>query len=243
MIFYCTSLAPGIRVSRFPKYFLAPEEKGGGIENYGTLNLLGGCICKNTVHSEWSDDGECLIFNSGAGILNHADADLLIDGCEIRDNTGSYSYGAGIYNYGTVKLKSGSVSDNSALGDIEGEWHIVVIGGGVYNAWGAVFTMEGGEISGNLAETDDGGAGIHNAGTLMLNGGKICNNTRYSYYLLDYDEDFDAHEYYEKDSTSGAVVSARNESLIIGETSNLYAGTNASNARFYPPDSYDGDER
>ncbi|HAG14562.1 MAG TPA: hypothetical protein DCG49_12000, partial [Ruminococcus sp.] len=56
------------------------EEKGGGIENYGTLNLLGGSICEN------------VSYDVGAGIYNSANGYILIDGGEISSNKTGYNY-------------------------------------------------------------------------------------------------------------------------------------------------------
>lgn len=51
------------------------------------------------------------------------------------------------------------------------------LGGGILLGNGSIFTMNGGEISGNTA---NGGGGVAIIGsTMVMNGGKISNNSTY----------------------------------------------------------------
>ena len=65
---------------------------GGGINNYGTMNISGGTIISNTASGK------------GGGIYNGADGTLKISGNpQITGNT-SYTIGGGVYNSGTLSL-------------------------------------------------------------------------------------------------------------------------------------------
>ena len=75
--------------------------------------------------------------------------------------TGGYSsYGAGIYNEGTLVLEGGTISENIANDDTAG------YGGGIYNAPGASATLKGGKIEYNRATY---GGGVYNAAGATVN--------------------------------------------------------------------------
>ena len=74
---------------------------------------------------------------------------------------GGASYkGGGIYNCGTLKIEGGTITGNRALDSVQG------MGGGIYNASGAILTITGGEIKRNNARI---GGGIYNASNATLN--------------------------------------------------------------------------
>lgn len=189
------------------------NDKGGGIYNTGTLNLLGGSICNNTS------------YHGGSGVYNSESGFLLIDGAEITGNkikdlswTDSwedypheeYIYvphddGSGIWNDGTMKFVSGEISNNTA-GNGSGILNqgTLIMDGGIisknksYNYNSSVivnlgtFVMNGGEITdhfGRYSGSEDGSMWetltqiIENIGTIELNGGKIYNN----YHSIDED--------------------------------------------------------
>jgi len=90
---------------------------------------------------------------------------LTIDGVNltyVRPDDGIFNgNGVCIMSGGTFNFVSGKISN----GYVDG-W-----GGGVYNL--GVFTMSGGEISGNAAWT---GGGVYNSGVFTMSGGRISNN-------------------------------------------------------------------
>jgi hypothetical protein len=76
---------------------------------------------------------------------------------------------------GTLELKNGTISDNTAPGT----------GGGVYVNSSGTFTMSGGVISGNTAFSfGDGGGGVYvaSSGTFTMHNGVISGNTADSSY-------------------------------------------------------------
>lgn len=74
------------------------------------------------------------------------------------DDGTKYAYAGGVAVYGTLNLKSGSISGNQASGD-----GVLGYGGGVYVFGGGVFNMYGGTISGNTASTQGGGVAVRSA--------------------------------------------------------------------------------
>ncbi len=185
---------------------------GGGIQNFGTLYLYGGCVCEN--HTDgWN----------GGGIWNGVDAVLVIDGGEIRNNQAVMCNGGGIANAGTVLMESGVISGNSAQDGYYAD------GGGVLNMRGASFTMNGGEICGNLTELY--GAGIVNQGTLILNGGMIYGNTIHRYH--------DESDSYTTEHFGNAVANIAGGTVTLGGAA-LMAGTAAdgSDQVYMPQASY-----
>ena len=74
------------------------------------------------------------------------------------DDGTKYAYAGGVAVYGTLNLKSGSISGNQASGD-----GVLGYGGGVYVFGGGVFNMYGGTISVNTASTQGGGVAVRSA--------------------------------------------------------------------------------
>ncbi|MDR1144061.1 MAG: right-handed parallel beta-helix repeat-containing protein [Spirochaetaceae bacterium] len=103
--------------------------------------------------------------HSGAGIVASNNAAMVMEGGEI---SGNQNRGVEIATTdSTFVLKGGKISNNKA----PGQW-----GAGVHS-YGA-FTMEGGEISENLADKTGRGGGVcvDEESTFTLRGGKIVNN-------------------------------------------------------------------
>ncbi len=99
--------------------------------------------------------------NAGAGIYNFGTV-VLSEGTITNGSAGS---GGGIYNAGTVTLNGGSINGNTAAGT----------GGGIFNDTTGVVNLNGTTITGNSATT---GAGIfNNGGTVTLIGGRITDNS------------------------------------------------------------------
>jgi M6 family metalloprotease-like protein len=93
---------------------------------------------------------------------------IIIDG----DSNGNFAETGGgslvrINSGGALVMNAGAVARNNVNS---------VTGGTVHNRVGSTFTMNGGEISGNIA-TANAGAGVRVEGTFIMNGGKISGNT------------------------------------------------------------------
>jgi predicted outer membrane repeat protein len=64
--------------------------------------------------------------------------------------------GGGLFNYGTIYLKSSQVDDNYAA------W------GGIINVWGGTLIMDGSVVSNNTAENDGGGILVKDGSTVVI---------------------------------------------------------------------------
>ena len=90
----------------------------------------------------------------------------------ILENNKAAQFGSGILANNGVKItmEDGAVIRNNTNRNYE-------LGGGIMIGNGSIFTMNGGEISGNTA---NGGGGVAIIGsTMVMNGGKISNNSTY----------------------------------------------------------------
>jgi len=97
-------------------------------------------------------------------------AELTIDGIRVTRSPGTE--GRGVYNLGIVVMENGFIDGHvnnysGALG-----W-----GSGVFNEFGASFTMRGGVISNNRTASRGGGIYNHVSATLIIEGGEIIYNT------------------------------------------------------------------
>ncbi len=123
---------------------------GGGVYIYGTLNMYGGNIVKNTA------------VENGGGVYNN-NGTLNMYGGNIAENEAEM--GGGVYSSGTFILNGGKITGNKASN----------YGGGVYNSF-SKFEMTGGEISNNVADRLGGGLILQGSGTYSISGGLIENN-------------------------------------------------------------------
>lgn len=169
---------------------------GGGVYIYGTLNMYGGNIVKNTA------------VENGGGVYNNKGT-LNMYGGNIAENTAA-EIGGGVYSSGTFILNGGKITGNKASN----------YGGGVYNSM-STFEMTGGEISNNVADELGAGLILQGSGTYSISGGLIENNiTNKSgaggIYLLSADLKM----------TGGRIVNnkalANNGAGILVSSSNLY---------------------
>jgi hypothetical protein len=140
----------------------------------GGLALLGGdaIVNRSTVAANATSIG---VGNGGwapaGGILVGGDATLTMDTSTIADNrTGSEDdgwagFGAGIQNFGTVRLSHSAVIRNVAIS--------IGAGGGIYN--GGSFTILDSTVGDNSAGTR--GGGVYNEGSLVLKGATIAGNS------------------------------------------------------------------
>jgi hypothetical protein len=167
---------------------------GGGILNFGMVNLTGVTISGNSAglyggglmngDSGQGEEGPVIIPGtatltavmisgntagaaSGGGVLNAGGSTLTMTNVQIQGNVAARN-GAGLYNAGTATLTRVVISGNSAGKD----------GGGLYNS--GMATLTGCTVTGNTAES---GGGIYNVrkgsliGIVILVGTKVKGNT------------------------------------------------------------------
>ncbi len=120
---------------------------GGGVENFGTVDLTG-CTIKGNQSA------------LGGGVYNTGTA--AFTGCAITDNVAGTSGGGMNNNGGTVTLTGTLIADNTAG-----------TGGGIINtdafeSPASIAFNAGNEITGNAA-SDAGGGGIYNTATVTFN--------------------------------------------------------------------------
>ena len=194
------------------------------VQNGGSLTLGGGGGVVNVSGdpnaSPPTDDGEeiSLINISSGGTVTIADnaniqnnkagrgvavtyGTLIMTGGSIKDNTGGYNYGSGVYVSGqnasfemsggeisgnTLKLNSDSLRQGAGVMVCNGATFTLSNKGKIINNTGyegvgvcvtarSTFNMEGGEISGNYGTGTSGGVYVH-GGVMNMTGGVICDN-------------------------------------------------------------------
>jgi hypothetical protein len=131
---------------------------GGGIENFGTLVLVGTSVTSNGS-------------SSAGGISNRGIA--TIRRSTVSDNSAGWSYvfqtGGGIENYGTLTLENSTVSGNDT----------VSYGAGIYSGGGSV-TLRSSTVTGNSLTSSyyvpHGGGVAARSGTLTLERSIISGN-------------------------------------------------------------------
>lgn len=130
----------------------------GNVRSAATLNISNSMISDNTSK------------RAGGGILADGKT-VTISNSTIINNTAGSS-GGGIYtDYSLLTVSNSTISGNSALNS----------GGGVFNYQGEVTltnsTINGNSSVGTAIYLSDGGGGISNMGTLVLNRSIVRNNT------------------------------------------------------------------
>ena len=137
---------------------------GGGIYNDSSVNfsMRRGAIKGNTA------------LGDGGGVMNSNNTVFTMEGGEISGNNANESGKKHYYNGGGGVNLANHVTFTMSGGEISGNTS-GYFGGGVAVALYATFTMSGGEISGNNAFS--GGGVINTSGSLIVNGGKISDNT------------------------------------------------------------------
>jgi predicted outer membrane repeat protein len=125
---------------------------GGGVFNhYGFLTISDCILSHNNAYY-------------GGGI--YSDNALTVSGCTLSHNSagsltvGDDGFGGGIYNVRSASVYNSTFSGNRAA-----------LGGGIYNDYSAILTVQGSTLSGNSAPLSNGlglGGGIYNAGTATV---------------------------------------------------------------------------
>ncbi len=130
-------------------------ERGGAVNNSGTLTISGGDLCNNKASVE------------GGAIINNSGASLTVSGGKITHN-GAMQYGGGaILNSGTATVSGGTIFGNTAT----------MNGAGIWNGNGAILNLTGGIISANRpGESHNGGAIYLNTGTVNMTACFLNNN-------------------------------------------------------------------
>ncbi len=116
---------------------------GGGIKNYGTLNLEDCVVSGNTATI------------GGGGILEYSYGTVNLYGSTSISGNTANGWGGGIYNtHGLVNMYDSS----SIGGTLPGEGNTANAGGGISNSDGGILNMyDDSSISGNTATTNGGG--------------------------------------------------------------------------------------
>ena len=211
---------------------------GGGVyAEKGTLTISGGSFTENTATSTAANGGGGAIYNKGseititnciiggdnggnmalrgAGIFVSEDAKCILKaGVKIQNNIadGADSSGGGIF---VNKVQSGS---NAGILTIEGtEMNPVIISGNTADYGGGLYSygkadIKYAEIQGNSVENN--GGGMFNAGTCMMDGVTVKDNTAY-------------HQTYSAGS-GGGIYSYKELTLkdttVTGNTAKMYGG-------------------
>jgi Ca2+-binding RTX toxin-like protein len=104
---------------------------------------------------------------AGGGAIQNLGNLSLIDSTLAHNRA---SYGAGVYNNGSLTVTNCTFTRNMAFDD----------GGGIYNR--GTMTVAGTTVSGNIADSEESGVGggIFNTGTLTISGSTIAANTAYT---------------------------------------------------------------
>jgi CSLREA domain-containing protein len=121
---------------------------GGGIFNYGVLNIVNSTISHNTATSE------------GGGIDNNITGTANIANSTISSNR-STNFGGGVWSVGQLTMNNVTVSDNSSN----------IYGGGVYSEGGSIFTRNT-IIAGNSSSY---GADVYGMGFATLGNNLVGN--------------------------------------------------------------------
>ena len=126
------------------------------IELTDTITVPAGQSLKLDLNGKTLDRAVSTVTENGSVIVVESGATLTLS--DATNNTGTITGGAamnggGICNYGTLTIENGTITGNKALDETGG------LGGGIYNAAGAVLTIKGGTFTDNRARL---GGGIYN---------------------------------------------------------------------------------
>lgn len=166
------------------------ESGGAGVYNEGIFTLAGGLISGNSatngagvknydVDATFTMNGGIITNHNastyGGGVENNG-GKFVMNGGEIYGNT-AFNGGGGVYNDSVNSSKSPGVKGSFVMND--GKIHhnsTSENGGGVFDSF-SFFTLKGGEIYENSSLITGGGVGGLYGATIVMEGGKIFNNT------------------------------------------------------------------
>ncbi len=149
---------------------------GGGIDNFGTLNVFGGSISSNTSTGV-----------IGGGLVNGGTATL--DGVTMAGNGAGGGDGGAAYNAGLLNITNNSVLSGNTAGGGAAIYNNSVLnvadslftdnggsaGGAIYNGGGSVVTLVNTDFTDNYASTG-GGAIWNNGVSVDITGGQFLRN-------------------------------------------------------------------
>lgn len=132
---------------------------GGGIENYGNMNVGNVTISENTAT------------RGAGGFFSDNGSTSVLDGTIVTNNTADV-YGGGVASYGSLKLYNVDISGNMVTGDSDTN------GGGLFISNRSTTEFHSGRISNNTVKGKyGGGVRIWNEATLKMFGGSIDGNS------------------------------------------------------------------
>ena len=162
---------------------------GGGIQNSGSLSLVGDTITGNSAVNG-STYGKLKYSGDGGGVENFGK--LTVTDSTLSNNSASgggpielfNGHGGGIENSGTLTVTDSTLSNNSATGNGSNAGHVGYNGGGGGITSTGKATVVGTTFSGNSAAgvfyytgSDGNGGGIENAGTMSVTNSSFVGNT------------------------------------------------------------------
>jgi hypothetical protein len=128
---------------------------GGGIDNAGTLHVTKSVIFNNT--ADVNGGG----INNASGVADATSSFI----CKNKGIGANTSFGAGIYNSGTLQVTTSTLKQNASSG-----W-----GGGIHNEPGSFVSLANSTVTSNT--TVNGGGGLHNDGTMTVSYSTVNGNT------------------------------------------------------------------
>lgn len=116
-----------------------------------------------TVNNVTIDNG--VVQGSGGAILVDTGRTLTLNNSRVTNSSANGGIGGGILNLGSTSLVNTVLSGN----------HSTIIGGGMYNSFGASALFSNSRVEGNVSGSS--GSGVSSDGSLTVNGGDVNNNT------------------------------------------------------------------
>ena len=139
----------------------APQ--GGGILNYGVLNLENVIVINNTESSTGPADFQL----GGGGIYNGDGATLNMNNSAVMNNSTIAQPGGGIYGFFNSNM---NITNSTVSGNVAGD-----VAGGIRSLGN--LTVENSTISGNVSSAWHGGAGFLTDGTVTILNSTIVGNS------------------------------------------------------------------
>ena len=163
---------------KYGKITHASGTTGRGVQVYsGEFTMYGGNITGNAVPTTWLIEGGGVLIDKSSSASASTGGSFHLYGGEITNNNAQYGAGVYVGDSSSFYLHDGTIRDNETK---VGNSSFACKGAGVYVKESAAFTMSGGAISSNWAypytHIDDGG-GVYVLGTFTLTGGTISGNT------------------------------------------------------------------